>query len=257
MVFASNRGHAGDFPHRLCTYAITVLCYPGQEARFSGKRQNLETAMRAIDGVVVEPGALLPFWRCVGRPTTSAGYAPAAALKRGALTEEVGGSICLISTLLYNVGLLAAMDVAERYCHSVDSYGDARYFELGRDAAVEYAYRDLRLRNALPHPILLRARLDDGTAIAEAWAPCALDLRVSLEVSPPEFLEAPLVRCIDRELAEGCAVDDPGLTGIAVRTRRTVWLDGSRRDEDLGLSVHEPRPRLERHAVAAPLESLY
>jgi hypothetical protein len=255
MPFATARGESAAFPHRLCVYSLPVACYPGQEARFAGKRRNLELALGAIDGVVVRPGEVFSFWRSVGRPTRGSGYAPAAALKRGQLTEEVGGSICLASTLVYNAGLLSAMEVVERYCHSVDSYGTARYFELGRDAAVEYAYRDLRLRNTLPHRIMLRARLEDGMAVAEAYAQCAVDLRVSIAVGEPAYTTAPAVRVIDRRLRELCVIDDAGSDGIDVQTRRTVWLAGVRRDDDLGWSHHEHRPRRERWVPDAATEA--
>ncbi|HEX5479009.1 MAG TPA: VanW family protein, partial [Dehalococcoidia bacterium] len=139
MRFASRRDAGGELTQRICAYALPIACYPGQEQRYEGKVRNLSLSMAAIDGALVMPGEVLSFWRLVGRPTRAAGYKEAAALKAGRLTSEVGGSICLASTVLYNVGLLAGMGILERYCHSVDTYGDARYFELGRDAAVEYA----------------------------------------------------------------------------------------------------------------------
>ena len=157
--------------------------------------------------------------------------------------------MCLASTLLYNAGLLAGMAVVERYCHSVDSYGDARYFELGRDASVEYAYRDLRLRNDLPVPIVLRARLEGTTAVAEVWTARHVDLEVEIAVSPATYTEAPVVRHRDRALDSRTVVDDPGSAGIEVRTWRTVRLDGIARTDDLGFSRHEARPRRERYAV--------
>ncbi len=58
------------------------------------------------------------------------------------------------------------MKIVERHCHSVDSYGDARYFELGRDAAVEYAYLDLRFRNDFPQPLLIRSRVEAESVVA-------------------------------------------------------------------------------------------
>lgn len=140
------------------------------------------------------------------------------------LTEDIGGAICLASTLIYNIGLLGGMTIVERRCHSVDSYGERRYFELGRDAAVEYAYLDLRFRNGLGAPVLLRAYAEEERVVAEARSAEALPLRVEIDVETLEDAET-----------------------IRPRTRRTVVLNGSRREEDLGWSVHlrgEPKRRL-------------
>ena len=50
----------------------------------------------------------------------------------------------------FNAGLLAGLEIVERSEHSVDTYSDQRYFELGRDTTIEYGYLDLRFRNELP-----------------------------------------------------------------------------------------------------------
>lgn len=107
--FADLRGGAGAFTYRVCSYARPLISYAGQESRFAAKKHNVELALSRIDALVVGPGETLSFWRAVGRPTTRAGYARAAALKDGVLVEDVGGAICLASTLLYNIGLLSGM----------------------------------------------------------------------------------------------------------------------------------------------------
>jgi vancomycin resistance protein VanW len=210
------RGDVTGFDIELCRYALPLTCYPGQERGFDAKRSNIDLALCSLDGVVVQPGETFSFWASAGRPTARRGYAKAAALKDGVLTEEVGGAICFVSTLVYNVALLSGMAIDERYCHSVDSYGDARYFELGRDAAVEPAYRDLRARNTLALPLVLRTSLEGETAVAAITAqrdPC---LVVELSVSP----------C---EAAEGA---------FAVTTTRRITLNGATRIEDLGISTY-------------------
>lgn len=216
VQFATLKGDPATFGHCVCSYARPLLCYPGQEQRFAAKHHNVELALARVDGVVVAPEETFSFWRLVGRTTSSTGYAPAAALRDGVLVEDVGGAICLASTLLYNIGLLSAMAVDERWCHSVDSYGGARYFELGRDAAVEYAYRDLRLRNVLDVPLMLRASVEDDAVRAEAWSSDAVDLSVEIAVTPPEYRN--------------------GVLGVG--TRRTVTRDGVVGADDLEVSAY-------------------
>lgn len=217
-------GDPTSFTFPLCRYERPLICYPGQEASFAGKHHNVQLALASIDRLAIAPGETFSFWSCVGRPTKRCGYQPAAALKHEVLTEDIGGAICLVSTLLYNTGLLSGATLLERWCHSVDSYSDRRYFELGRDAAVEYAYRDLRFRNELSVPIMLRAILEDSRVVAEAWSPEPLPLSVEI--------------CVEAFGSQG---------SVRASTHRTVVLDGRRREEDLGWSVHvvpEPVPAL-------------
>jgi vancomycin resistance protein YoaR len=115
----------------------------------------------------------------------------------------------------------------------VDTYGEARYFELGRDAAVEYAYRDLRAINDRSAPIMLSAQLDGDVAIVEACAAVEQDVIVDLAVEP----------------AAGTSDGD----AFAVSTRRTIVVDGVATAEDVGLSVYR-RPRSPVMEAAASIE---
>lgn len=208
LTFAGRRV-AAPYEHLVCAYERPLICYPGQQPAFEGKRHNMALALAAIDGTVIAPGETFSFWHSVGRPTERAGYRRAAALKRGVLTEDIGGALCLASTLLYNVALRGGMEIVERQCHSVDSYGPARYFELGRDAAVEYAYIDLRLRNHHAQPVCLRARIDGDAVVAELRTATAVAMTVEIAVDAPIFADGRItvraqrvVTCDDRVLHE-------------------------------------------------------
>jgi hypothetical protein len=104
----------------------------------------------------------------------------------------------------------------------VDSYGSGRYFELGRDAAIEYEYLDLRFRNPHATSLLLRMEVCAGAVRATMSGTEPRTFCVSFGISAPEPLPAL-----------------PGDAGrFRVRTLRIVTsLEGSRRD-DLGWSVH-------------------
>ncbi len=206
------------FDYIAAQYALPLRCYPGQEARFEGKRHNLALALAALDGVVVAPREVLSFWKCAGRPTRRQGYAEAAALKNGQLIEEVGGAICLASTVLYNVGLLSGLTVVERYCHSVDTYGDDRYFELGRDAAVEFAYRDLRFRNDHDASVLMRASFINDLAQIEARFERDPGFEAELCVTQPT---------------------DVAVDAFRVHTERVIESTDSVEREDLGWSTYQ------------------
>jgi len=215
LRIAKTRAAPEVYPHLVCRYERPLICYEGQEASFPNKRNNVELALAGIDGLLIEPSETFSFWRCVGRPARARGYRLAAAIRDAVLTQDVGGAICLVSTLLYNVGLLGGLTIVERRCHSVDSYGERRYFELGRDAAVEHPYLDLRFRNDLGTPLLLRAHPEAERVVAEAWSAAPLGLCVQIDV--------------DVDASDGL---------LRARTRRAVRRDGHRREEDLGWSTH-------------------
>jgi vancomycin resistance protein VanW len=153
--FARSRLPRRSFAHVWSTGSARLRVYEGQAATAEGKRRNIGLFASALDGLVIERGETLSLWDTVGRPTTARGYQPAAALRNGQLITEVGGAVCLVSTVIYRAALEASLVPIERRSHSVDSYGEQRYFELGLDATVEYGYIDLRLRNDGADPLRL------------------------------------------------------------------------------------------------------
>ena len=158
----------------------------------------------------------------------------------------MGGSTCLLSTVVYNAVLLGGMEVAERHAHSVDTYGDARYFELGRDATIEYGYRDLRFRNPFPYPVVLNVDVSDERVRVTVGADRPRDFTVDLAVSEP-VRESPATRYVfDFHLPPGReVVVEPGYEGLRTRTARTItWTDGTRHGDDLGESRHHSAPRV-------------
>src|SRR5690348_16220248 len=102
-MFAAARSSSLGFPNVVCRYERPFIDYPGQEQLGAAKRQNQRLLAGELDGLVIRPGEVFSVWRTAKRPTAQRGYARAAALKDGVLTTDVGGAICLLSTVLYNV----------------------------------------------------------------------------------------------------------------------------------------------------------
>lgn len=191
--FAARRDWRGP-RHPFGEYALPMLIYPGQEATAEAKRRNSELIADALDGSVVRPGETWSLWKLAGAPTQAKGYGEAAAIVNGELTTAVGGATCLVSTVVFNAGLLAGLEVVERSQHSIDTYGERRYFELGRDATIEYGYLDLRFRNTFPWPLRLEVQVDptEVRAAFTAHAPRPFEVQVTVEVdrSAPGAIEA-------------------------------------------------------------------
>ncbi len=76
-----------------------------------------------------------------------------------------------MATNLFNACLWAGCQILERHCHSIDAYGDDRFYELGRDAAIAYGYKDLIIRNTSKVPLQLRFQVspEAGQVTSSLW----------------------------------------------------------------------------------------
>ena len=232
-------------PFEHSSYELPFVDYPGQEQFARAKSQNQRLLGDAVDGTVVGPGETFSLWRLAGRPDARAGYAPGAALRGGTLTAEPGGSTCLLSTVVYNAALLAGIEIVERYEHSVDVYGEERYFELGRDCTIEYGYRDLRFSNPFPYAVVLSVDIEADRVRAAVGADRPPDLTVDVVVD--ELVREPALTrvVVDPGLKPGEErIVEPGHDGLVVRTVRTITWDGTLRRESRSESRHESRPRV-------------
>ncbi len=226
VVFARRRGDPAAFPHRFPGHELPCVIYPGQERHAAAKRHNQRLMAAALHRVRVDPGQVLSLWRCTGRPSARRGYLPGAVLVEGRIVIGEGGSTCLLSTVLYNAGLLAGLDVVERHAHSTDVYGASRYYELGRDATILYGVLDLRFRNPYPFAVLLDVAVDDARVAAAFRAPVPDLPVVAISVEGPG----------DED--RGRAADAPPRRR-RVRTLRTITPPGGApRSESLGWSEY-------------------
>ena len=250
---------ADGFRNRVSAYERAFIDYPGQEHLGAAKRRNQALLASHLDGVCVRPGETFSVWRLAPRPTAARGYAVAAALKDRRLTSDVGGAICLLSTVLYNAGILAGLDVTERHCHSVDSYGSGRYFELGRDAAIDFAYLDLRFRNPHDFPVRLSVDVDERRVAASFWSATPHGFTVSLAVSEPILTQPPEQVVPDERLAPGAReLRTPGLPGLRVATvRTTTFADGRVEVDRLPNSEHHAVPAIIAVGVHAAADVRY
>ena len=78
------------------------------------------------------------------------------------MQTDVGGGLCLIATNLYTLFLKSGCQILERHNHSIDAYGSGRFYELGEDAAIAYAYKDLAIRNNFKVALLLKIGIIGG-----------------------------------------------------------------------------------------------
>ncbi len=129
---------------------------PAERALQLGKVENLRRAARHLDGLDLAAGAMLSFWRQVGRPTRRNGFAPGRELRQGCVIPSIGGGLCQLSNGIYQAALQAGLDIVERHPHTQIVPGS--HAALGQDATVFWNYIDLRL--AAPFAWRLEVRMN-------------------------------------------------------------------------------------------------
>ncbi len=122
---------------------------------------NMATALKAINGSIVEPGGTLSFNECTGDSNqTSNGYLPAGVISRGEMTTGIGGGICQAATTLYNAAIMANMEIVEREPHLWCSY----YVYGGLDATIDWGNIDLKIKNNSDYQMFFKCWMD-GTQL--------------------------------------------------------------------------------------------
>lgn len=159
------------FPHAVASHATPLMRrLAGLDEHLQlAKVANLRIAAGALDGLVLLPGERLSFWRCVGRPDYSRGFAEGLVLDHGCLASGPGGGLCQCTNLLYWMSLHAPLTVVERWRHSYDVFPDAsRTQPFGSGATCAWPALDLQVLNPGPHPMCLRLRVT-GSHLEGQW----------------------------------------------------------------------------------------
>ncbi|UPK74088.1 peptidoglycan binding domain-containing protein [Nocardioidaceae bacterium SCSIO 66511] len=142
-----------------------------------------------------------------------------------------------VATTLFNAGLKAGLVVPERHAHRT-------YVErlpIGRDAAVAYGGRNLRLATVADHPVVIVAYADAGkkrTSVhVEVWGSRRAD--VELDRGSRQNVRKPV------RVRKGRACSPrSGVAGFAVKVRRTVKIADSKARSDSFSSSYAPVARI-------------
>jgi vancomycin resistance protein YoaR len=188
-----------------------------------GRIRNLQLAVGAIDGTVLQPGKEFSFNRVVGPRTEARGYSSAPVIINGEYEEGVGGGVSQVATTVFNAVWEGGLRVTARTAHALYI---SRY-PLGRDATVNYPDVDLRFVNDTDHEIYLRGTYDDsGIRIAILGAPTGR--RVVSVAGELEETGRPHVKPVpDRTLYVGERfVEDDGEPSRSVTVTRTIYERG-------------------------------
>lgn len=136
----------------LVTLCSMTLPY-SSNAGSSGSNVNARLACRAINGYVLGPGESFSYNEALGPRDEKSRFVGGTAYSSGKITQNIGGGICKISTMLYYLCLKSGMRVTERFPHSLV----VDYVPGGLDAAVAWGSKDFCFENTLCVPLTIRA----------------------------------------------------------------------------------------------------
>jgi vancomycin resistance protein VanW len=148
--------------------SITTSQEIKQGTFFENKTHNIKKASNNVALVQLLPNQIFSFWKIVGSPNEKNGFKKGRNIVNGKISEEIGGGLCQLSSIIYITALKANLEIVERYNHSVDIYKEEeRFTPLGSDATVVYGYKDLRIKNNFNFPIQFAFSFEDNNIICK------------------------------------------------------------------------------------------
>lgn len=120
---------------------------------------NAVLAAEMLNNTVVEPGQVFSFNETIGERTEEKGFT------KGLITTsnhrplyDIGGGICMCSSILYQAAKQANLTIIERHNH----VSQTTYLPLGQDAAIQWGKMDFKFQNKLTFPITIRTGVFDN-----------------------------------------------------------------------------------------------
>ncbi|MFZ5597698.1 MAG: VanW family protein [Bacillota bacterium] len=120
---------------------------------------NIALAAKQLAGTVVQPGEIFSQNNTIGPYTESRGYRAGPTYSGNQLVTTVGGGVCKIATMLYNVTTFSDLKIIMRNSHSMI----VPYVPPGQDATVCYGVRDFRFLNDSGGPIMIWSQKEGNT----------------------------------------------------------------------------------------------
>lgn len=206
-----------------------------------GERHNISLAADILRGAVVKPGQIFSLNARLGWRSAERGFRPGPMYQGGRITSTVGGGVCKIASVIYNVAILANQEIVERYPHSMT----VPYVPPGQDATISYGTKDIKFRNTTGEPILIWARNTGGT-LYMAFYGAKAGPRVGWTHKTLGKSKTWTENTYDNKMSEGMEkVEVQGSDGIVVHSWITVTDEnGKEAVKDLGVSSYRPCPRV-------------
>lgn len=210
-----------EFPFQLAEYSCPLINPPSQRGLFENKVHNIRLAISRFSPPVLQPEQEFSFWQIALAPTAENGYREGAMFINHEVRTSLGGGLCQLTGLIYNLALLSGCEIIERHNHSIDAYGEDRYIPLGRDATVAYGKKNLRFRNPYDFPLAFELHVNEQQASGKVWGTKPIGQQIHIETQLLTTIDSTKKRRrADPGLRRGEETVKPGLSGKIVQAWR-------------------------------------
>lgn len=122
------------------------------------KAENIKLAAKSINGIMIYPGEVFSFWKCVGKLSRRRGFKDGRVIKGDQLVAGLGGGLCNLANALHILILHSPLEVTEFHSHSdalAPDHGVRVPFSSG--TSVSYNQLDYRFKNTTGYVVQLSA----------------------------------------------------------------------------------------------------
>lgn len=140
------------FENVLATFSNTY------DQTVTGRVQNLKVAAERCNDTILYPGDEFSYNKALGTRTVANGFAPGHSFAGGKVVTTIGGGICQVSSALYNIVLMADLEVTNRVAHGMY----VEYVEPSLDATVVDGAIDFKFKNNRKYPVKIGAKAENG-----------------------------------------------------------------------------------------------
>ena len=212
-----------------------------------GEGYNVGLAASQLSGKVVQPGEIFSQNGAIGPYTSYRGYQAGPTYSGSNVTTTVGGGVCKIASLLYNVATFSDLKIVLRNPHSMT----VPYVPPGQDATVFYGVKDIRFLNNTSGPVLIWSQKVDNTVYMALYGQ-QKPPKVTWHHLVTKRLNYWTVERLNSALSPGEEkILMPGQEGMIVRSWITVeYPDGTVTSQKRGTSWYSAGPCIIEHGPA-------
>ncbi len=206
-----------------------------------GEKDNVALAADLLAGAIVLPGDYFSLNQTIGPYNRERGFKDGPAYSGNNVVSAVGGGVCKIATTLYNVAVLANLNILERHVHGML----VPYVPPGQDATIVYGIKDFSFKNNSEYPLVIWADTEgDDLTIAiygGAYPPKVIWHHELLGWQKRQTIYRNNINLLPGE--EKIVI--PGADSVTVKSWITIEnFDGAPLTKDLGVNYYKPMPQV-------------
>ncbi len=217
-----------------------------------GEEYNVALAADRLAGTLVGAGRVFSMNQTLGPYTAGRGFRRGPVYVGESVSTTIGGGVCKIATTLYNVAILAGLEILERRAHGMP----VPYVPPGQDATVTYGVQDLRFRNGTAAPVMIYADTRGNTLYMAIYGR-EEPPKVSWHHQILDRKRRSVIRRPNPALPPGRErIALPGADGLTVRSWVTIaYPDGRTAIKRLGVDRYRPMPKVVEYSPEAGVSS--